>query len=75
MRDKPEWETVEVPPRQPVIAEWPGEMESVSAFLDAVESGQTSRTHGALVAQLRLVGLAAEESAASSSWVAIERVD
>ena len=74
-RKQPTWEKVDILPKQPVIGGWPSELESVSAFLDAAESGRPSRTNGRLLAQLHLVGLAAEAAGESGSWGSIEALD
>ncbi len=56
-------------------AGWPGMHECVSAFLDAVETGQPSAMNADVVAQLRLIGLAAEVSKDSGTWAKIEGLD
>ena len=53
-------------------ASWPGMHESVGAFLDAVESGEQSRTGAQTVTGLHLVGLAGELSKDSGAWVEVE---
>ena len=56
-------------------AGWPGMHECVSAFLDAVESGQPSPVNAEVVAQLHLLGLAAETSKDSGTWAGVEGLE
>ncbi len=53
-------------------ADWPGMHESVTAFLDVIEKGNSSINNASVVAKLQLVGLAAEESKDSGTWSEIE---
>ena len=67
----PDWTLERVPALEP-RAGWPGMHECVSAFLDAVTGGRPSATDARNVAQLHLVGLAAEASKDSGRWEPIE---
>ena len=60
-RSNPEWSIEQVPALEP-RAGCPGMHEYVSAFLDALESGQPSSTNAEVIAELHLVGLAAQAS-------------
>ena len=73
-RQQPHWRTETVPALQP-HAGWPGMHECVRAFLDAVESGETSPTGPETLAAHHLTGLAAEASMDSGGWAAISPVD
>lgn len=57
-------------PQEP-YADYPGVRESVSAFLDAVESGDASQGNAATVARLNSIGLAAEESKDTGGWAGV----
>ncbi len=72
-RKNPAWKVEQVPAIEPRAA-WPGMHECVSAFLDAVISGRPSVTDARTLAQLHLVGLAAEASKDSGQWELIERL-
>lgn len=56
-------------------ANYPGVRESVSAFLDAVESGDASQGNAVTVAWLNSIGLAAEESKDTGSWVGVRMLN
>ena len=71
-RKSPEWTVESVPAIEP-RAGWPGMHECVSAFLDAVISGKPSTTDARTLAQLHLVGLAAEASKDSGRWESIDQ--
>lgn len=73
-RAAPSWSARSIPPAMPVL-EWPGEQESVTAFIDAVESGKPGRTAAAALARLHLVGLAAEASKDMGVWVDVEDIE
>ena len=72
-RRNPDWFIEQAPALEP-RAGWPGVHECISAFLDAVESGQPSSTNARAVARLHLVGLAAEASKDSGTWAEVEDV-
>ncbi len=69
-RNGPAWTVEDRAALQP-YAGWPGLHECVAAFLDAVERGQTSVNGAETVARLQRVGLAAEESVDTGTWVTI----
>jgi predicted dehydrogenase len=69
-RGRSEWVPEHWPAREPP-AGWPGMHECVAAFLDALVSGRPSQAPRD-VAQLHLVGLAAEESKASGNWAEVK---
>lgn len=70
----PEWEVKVLPAIQP-YADWPGMHESISCFLDAVESGLSSFANATVVANLHLVGLASEESKESGTWAIVKEIN
>lgn len=72
-RRNPDWFIEQAPALEP-RAGWPGVHECISAFLDAVKSGQPSSTNARAVARLHLVGLAAEASKDSGTWAEVEDV-
>ena len=76
-RNESEWITERVPDSEP-RAGWPGMNECVAAFLDAVTSASPSETTppaaAPAVAQLHLIGLAAENSKDSGGWAEIEEI-
>lgn len=72
-RKNPQWSVIEFQSGIPVV-QWPGEQESVSAFLDAIETGKPSRSNARLIAHLHLVGLAAEASKDLGVWVDVEDI-
>ncbi|WP_312692585.1 Gfo/Idh/MocA family protein [Caproiciproducens sp.] len=53
-------------------ADWPGVRESVSAFLDAVLSGEASQTDAITVAELNKIGMSAEKSKDTDGWAMID---
>lgn len=73
-RDTSDWSVEQVPALEP-RAGWPGLHECVAAFLDTVTGGPPSSTDARVVAQLHLVGLAAEVSKDTGAWAEIEDVD
>jgi len=73
-RHAPEW-TVEHCPAISPHASWPGVHESVSAFLDAVEAGESAVNTAEVVGQLHWVGLAAEESKDTGAWAEVGRLN
>ena len=70
-RQEPEWRSEAHPARQP-HAGWPGMHESVQAFVDAVRTGNETRTGSTTMVGLHLAGLAAEESIDSGTWADVE---
>ena len=70
-RSQSDWVSETVSALQP-HAGWPGMNESVSAFLDAVQSGRASSMNAQTVARLHQIGLAAETSKDSGTWAAVE---
>jgi predicted dehydrogenase len=72
-RSSAEWVVESWPAIRP-YADFPGMHESVSAFLDAVESGEPSRAAAPPVARLHMVGLAADESRDSGTWADVEDI-
>ena len=62
-----DWETKYFPAIQP-YADWPGMHESITAFLDAVESKKPGYANAKTVANLHLIGMAAEESKDTGQW-------
>ncbi len=66
--------TIEQQPAITPHADWPGMHESVTAFLDAVEKGQSTVNDAKTVAKLQLVGLAAEESKDSGTWADVKDI-
>lgn len=71
-RKSSDWSVEQVGFIQPK-AGWPGMHECVWAFLDAVESSKPSLMNATTVAQLHLVGLAAESAKDSGTWSEIEQ--
>lgn len=55
-------------------ADWPGVRESISTFLDSVVDGKTSPGNAKKVAQLNLIGLAADASKDSGAWAHIKNI-
>ena len=72
-RQQSSWSAEYVPAIEP-RAGWPGMHECVTAFLDAVIGGLPSTDAARAVAQLHLIGLAAEASKDSGAWAEIEDV-
>lgn len=70
---KPAWVVHNLPAIQP-YADWPGMHESVSSFLDAVESGIPSFANAKVVANLHLTGLASEESKETGTWAQVKEI-
>jgi predicted dehydrogenase len=65
------WEIKSFPALQP-YADWPGMHESISAFLDAVESKKPSYANAEVVAKLHVIGMAAEESKDTGQWAEVK---
>ena len=76
-RENDEWSVEQIAESEP-RAGWPGMNECVSAFLDAVAGETPSETvppaDAPAVAQLHLIGMAAEASKESGGWADIEAV-
>lgn len=72
-KDYPVWDTEFLPALQP-YADWPGMHESISSFLDAVETGVPSFANANTVAKLHLIGLASEESKKTGTWAKIKDI-
>lgn len=76
-RERNEWSVEAIGESEP-RAGWPGMNECVAAFLDAVGGETPSETvppaDAAAVAQLHLIGLAAEDSVDGGGWADIETV-
>lgn len=74
-RENSEWSVEQIAESEP-RAGWPGMNECVTAFLDAVAGGTPSETvppaDAPAVAQLHLIGMAAEASKESGGWADIE---
>jgi predicted dehydrogenase len=68
-----EWNIKNFPAKQP-YADWPGMHESVSAFLDAIETGIPSYANAGVVANLHLTGMAAEESKDTGGWAKVREM-
>lgn len=71
---RPEWKVESWPAIQP-YADWPGMHESVTSFLDAVESGLPGFANAEVVANLHLTGLASEESKETGTWAEVKSID
>lgn len=71
-KSNPDSSGSEIQPAMPVVGGWPGEAESVAAFLSSVEKGSPNRTNGRMAAKLYLAGLAIEKSKSTGTWVTIE---
>lgn len=72
-KSNPEWTVKLLPAIQP-YADWPGMHESISSFLDAVESGIPSFANATVVANLHLIGLASEESKETGTWAKVKDI-
>lgn len=68
-----EWAIEHCSPLKP-HADWPAVRETISAFLDAVIRREPGRGNAKNVAQLNLIGLAADKSKDTGCWVDIERL-
>jgi len=66
--------TIEQWPAQTPYADWPGMHESVAAFLDTVAKGEPNSNSALRMAQLNLVGLAAEEAKDNGTWASVRDV-
>ncbi|MBN1292914.1 MAG: Gfo/Idh/MocA family oxidoreductase [Candidatus Latescibacteria bacterium] len=73
-RHNPKWTTESWPALQP-YAGLPGMHESVSAFLDAVESGKPTDADAIHIAKLHLIGLAADTSRDNGTWAEIYDIE
>ncbi|WP_103071131.1 Gfo/Idh/MocA family protein [Aquimarina sediminis] len=71
--DNPMWDIKLLPAILP-YADWPGMHESISSFLDAVETGIPSYANAEVVANLHLIGLASEESKETGTWAKIRGI-
>ena len=67
------WTTEHSSPLEP-FADWPGVRETVSSFLDSVIRRESSLGNAENVAQLNLVGLAADRSKDTGCWENVESV-
>jgi predicted dehydrogenase len=56
-------------------ADWPGMHESVSSFLDAIQNGKPGFANAKVVANLHLIGMAAEESKETGTWANVKDLD
>lgn len=70
-KNNPDWKVEYFPAIRP-YADWPGMNESITAFLDAVESRKPGYANAEVVAKLHLVGMAAEESKDTGTWARIK---
>jgi predicted dehydrogenase len=70
-KTNPGWNIRNFPAILP-YADWPGMHESIKAFLDAVETGILSYANAGVVANLHLIGMAAEESKDTGSWAKVK---
>lgn len=61
-------------PLQP-FADYPAVRETVTAFLDAVESGNREKGNARAVAALNLIGLAVEESKDTGNWAEVRKLE
>ena len=73
-RKDPLWTVESWPAIQP-YADIPGAHESISAFIDAVISDEPSHANAAHIAELHLIGLAADNSRDSGTWADVEDVE
>lgn len=71
--EHPEWIIKQLLPLQP-YADWPAVRETISAFLEAVISGEPEQGNAKTVAQLNLIGLASDKSVDTGEWEKIENV-
>ena len=67
---RPQWRAEYCCPQKP-YADWPGVRETVSAFIISVISKEPGRGNANVVAQLNMIGLAAEESKDTGGWAQI----
>ena len=70
-KKNPAWDLKFLPAKQP-YADWPGMHESVSSFLNAIETGIPSYANANIVANLHLIGLASEESKETGTWAEVK---
>ena len=68
---KPAWTTETGPPIEPILG-LPGMHECVRAFLDCIESGAEGEAGRHRVVRLHRLGLAAERSRDTGTWVEVE---
>ena len=73
-RTKDKDEIKSYPAKQP-YADWPGMRESISSFLDAIETNTPSFSNALLIKELQAIGLATEESKDSGNWAEIKSLD
>lgn len=72
-RQHPEWSVIDSSPLKP-YANWPAVRETVSAFLDLAERKEAGSGNAKEVAQLSLIGLAADESKDTGTWADIKQL-
>jgi predicted dehydrogenase len=72
-KNNPEWRIDYFPAIQP-YADWPGVHESITAFLDAIESKKPSFANANVVTNLHLIGMAAEESKETGNWAYVKDI-
>jgi predicted dehydrogenase len=72
-KTNPGWNIRSFPAIQP-YADWPGMHESIKAFLDAVETGIPGYANAGVVANLHLIGMAAEESKDTGGWAKVKEL-
>jgi predicted dehydrogenase len=72
-KNNPEFKIEYFPAIQP-YADWPGMRESITAFLDAIQSGKPSFANANVVANLHLIGIAAEESKETGNWANVKDI-
>ncbi|WP_438422762.1 Gfo/Idh/MocA family protein [Aquimarina macrocephali] len=71
LRTKEKSLTEHFPALQP-YADWPGMRESITHFLNAIESGNPSFANAHLVAELQAIGMASEESKDTGNWAVVK---
>lgn len=71
-RTKTNAKTSYFPAKQP-YADWPGMRESITAFIDAVETNTPSFANAHLVAELQTIGMATEVSKDTGGWAEVKR--
>lgn len=72
-KNNPVWKTEQLPATLP-YADWPGMHESITSFLNAVESGKPSFANADIVANLHLIGMASEESKETGTWANVKDI-
>ncbi len=68
------WDINHLPAIQP-YADWPGMHESITSYLNAIESGEPSFANATTVANLHLIGLASEESKDTGTWAKVKEIN